>query len=542
MRRERGATSQQRQQRLDACGGSRTARAAGSAARPASPASASDEAPGRRAATRPRSLQRGARRTAGSRARPRTRRRRAALLDAGAEGERSGGAARGTSSRPIAGRLEPEARLKQLQRYRRGLRTYPPTDAPAADRRRRHRSAKGCATSCASRAMRVDWCRCLRDDERCRGEPYDAWLVDWQLPDGSGLDWLRAAAQRGDATPALMLTARDRLDDRIAAWTAAPTTTSSSRSRPRSWRRACAPSAAAAPAAPRAHRASAASRSTSARAARSVDGERAELTAREWAVLEALVLRAGRIVTKAELEKLVLGFESELASNALEVHVSALRRKLGRELVETVRGLGYRIGGPGCEADRSPRSAAGWPRAAAVVAGLVRWASARRCGLAAQHEVDELLDDSLQARPKACSGRCADAGRDARRPAARRRRQRPGGRFAWQLVGPWRPRACRRRRTRRAARRCTTAPMPASATCPAGASTGSADRPRRADALRGADHARAPRGTLRGGAERRCSRGAAIGLLGRALAAPRVRGELLPLQRLSQPAGRATTR
>ena len=80
-----------------------------------------------------------------------------------------------------------------------------------------------------------------------------------------------------------------------------------------------------------------------AKAARA-DGLRVDLTAREWAVLEALVLRAGRIVPKADLERLVLGFESELASNALEVHVSALRRKLGRELIETVRGLGYRIG------------------------------------------------------------------------------------------------------------------------------------------------------------------------------------------------------
>ena len=78
--------------------------------------------------------------------------------------------------------------------------------------------------------------------------------------------------------------------------------------------------------------------------AASVDGVRAELTAREWALLEALVLRSGRIVDKAELEKLVLGFDSVVASNALEVHVSALRRKLGRALIETVRGLGYRIG------------------------------------------------------------------------------------------------------------------------------------------------------------------------------------------------------
>ena len=67
------------------------------------------------------------------------------------------------------------------------------------------------------------------------------------------------------------------------------------------------------------------------------------LTAREWAVLEALVLRSDRIVPKADLEQLVLGMDATVASNALEVHVSSLRRKLGREFIETVRGLGYRI-------------------------------------------------------------------------------------------------------------------------------------------------------------------------------------------------------
>ena len=61
----------------------------------------------------------------------------------------------------------------------------------------------------------VDWCSRLRDAAAWRGEPYDAWLVDWQLPDGSGLDWLRGQRARGDTTPALMLTARDRLADRV---------------------------------------------------------------------------------------------------------------------------------------------------------------------------------------------------------------------------------------------------------------------------------------------------------------------------------------
>lgn len=55
------------------------------------------------------------------------------------------------------------------------------------------------------------------------------------------------------------------------------------------------------------------------------------------------MLRAGRIVSKTDLDALVLGNDAEVVSNALEVHISALRRKLGRELIETVRGMGYRL-------------------------------------------------------------------------------------------------------------------------------------------------------------------------------------------------------
>jgi two-component system OmpR family response regulator len=56
--------------------------------------------------------------------------------------------------------------------------------------------------------------------------------------------------------------------------------------------------------------------------------------------------RAGRIVAKADLERLLLGADAEVQSNALEVHVSSVRRKLGRDLIETVRGLGYRMARP----------------------------------------------------------------------------------------------------------------------------------------------------------------------------------------------------
>ena len=191
---------------------------------------------------------------------------------------------------------------------------------------------------------RVDWCKGLASTDALRGEPFDAWLVDWQLPDGSGLEWVRTRRARGDATPALMLTARDQLGDRVTGLDAG------------------ADDYLIKPFAPEelSARLRAVSRRTGAGIAQSrsrfgnvdvdlgaraafTQGKRADLTAREWALLEALVLRAGRIVPKADLEKLVHGFDSEVASNALEVHVSALRRKLGHEVIETVRGLGYRI-------------------------------------------------------------------------------------------------------------------------------------------------------------------------------------------------------
>jgi two-component system OmpR family response regulator len=189
----------------------------------------------------------------------------------------------------------------------------------------------------------VDWFRCLRAAEAVRNEPFDALLIDWQLPDGSGLDWLRARRARGDVTPALMLTARDRLVDRVQGldggaddYLVKPFAPEELAAR----LRAICRRGAGAPAA----RVTAGSVTIDLHARAAYLGEqRVDLTAREWSVLEALTLRAGRIVPKADLERLVHGFDSEISSNALEVHVSSLRRKLGRDLIETVRGLGYRF-------------------------------------------------------------------------------------------------------------------------------------------------------------------------------------------------------
>ncbi len=190
----------------------------------------------------------------------------------------------------------------------------------------------------------VDWCRSLADARPLRNEPFDGLLVDWQLPDGSGLDWLRARRAGGDATPALMMTARDLLQHRIEGleggaddYLVKPFAPEELVARLRAVSRRVAGSAT------EWRSFGEVSINLNARRAR-VAGSEVELTAREWAVLEALALRAGRIVPKAALDRLVFGTDAEVSSNALEVHVSALRRKLGRALIETVRGLGYRLG------------------------------------------------------------------------------------------------------------------------------------------------------------------------------------------------------
>jgi two-component system OmpR family response regulator len=189
----------------------------------------------------------------------------------------------------------------------------------------------------------VEWFRSLSQADAARGEPFDAWLVDWQLPDGSGLEWLRARRAKGEATPALMLTARDRLVDRVQGldsgaddYLVKPFAPEELAARLRS---VCRRSTGRADG--RLH-VGAVEIDLAARAAYR-DGQRVELTAREWSLLEALALRSGRIVLKADLERLVHGFDAEVNSNALKVHISSLRRKLGRDTIETVRGLGYRL-------------------------------------------------------------------------------------------------------------------------------------------------------------------------------------------------------
>jgi two-component system OmpR family response regulator len=202
----------------------------------------------------------------------------------------------------------------------------------------------GLAAFLRSEGHVVEWYSHLAQVHGLEDEPYDALLVDWALPDGSGLAWVAAQRRRGKHTPVIVLTARDLLQDRIQGLDAGaddylvkPFAPEELAARIRAVGRRLAGSAG-----PRRSLGEVEVDLT----AKSVwrQGERVELTAREWAVMEALLLRCGRIVAKQDLEALVHGFQGETASNALEVHVSHLRRKLGRTLIETVRGLGYRLG------------------------------------------------------------------------------------------------------------------------------------------------------------------------------------------------------
>jgi len=81
-------------------------------------------------------------------------------------------------------------------------------------------------------------------------------------------------------------------------------------------------------------------------AARSIhrDGRPVALTAREWALFEAFLSRPGQLLSKAQLEDKLYAFGAEIESNTIEVHLSRLRKKLGAEVIETERGLGYRLG------------------------------------------------------------------------------------------------------------------------------------------------------------------------------------------------------
>jgi two-component system OmpR family response regulator/two-component system response regulator QseB len=180
-------------------------------------------------------------------------------------------------------------------------------------------------------------------------EPYDVVLLDLGLADGDGTELLRrlreAASGRlpDPATPVLVMTARDQVASRIAAldlgaddYLTKPFDPDELAARMRALRRRHAGRAQASirygdleidPAARTLHRA----------------GMLVELSGREFSVLLALMEARPHVLSRAQLEAKLYNWDTVLESNAIEVHVHRLRRKLGEALVRTVRGVGYYV-------------------------------------------------------------------------------------------------------------------------------------------------------------------------------------------------------
>lgn len=191
----------------------------------------------------------------------------------------------------------------------------------------------------------VDWVTRLDDaGDHLASASYDLVLLDLMLPDGRGNPFLRGLRANGNVTPVIILTALDQVSDRIEGLNAGaddymvkPFDLSelSARLNAVARRYSGNPN-------PLIEIGDLAIDLAERRITRA--GKPVSLTAREWALFEAFVQRPGQLMSKAHLEERLYAFDAEIESNTIEVHVSRLRKKLGSAVIETVRGIGYRLG------------------------------------------------------------------------------------------------------------------------------------------------------------------------------------------------------
>jgi two-component system, OmpR family, response regulator QseB len=172
-------------------------------------------------------------------------------------------------------------------------------------------------------------------------EPFAAALLDIGLPDGSGLDLLAWLRDSGNNIPVIMLTARDAVDDRVRGLDAGaddylpkPFAIPELLSRIRALTRR---SAGFVEQVWRIGKLSI----EPARQRVLLDNALLELPLREYTLLLELARSAGRFVTRSQLEQVVFNSDANIESNALEVHIHHLRKKLGAERIKTIRGVGY---------------------------------------------------------------------------------------------------------------------------------------------------------------------------------------------------------
>ena len=200
----------------------------------------------------------------------------------------------------------------------------------------------------------VDWIEDGRHAAQAlAGTRYAAAVLDWNLPRMSGIDVVQGLRRRGDHTPVLLLTARDALDDRVHGldsgaddYVVKPVHLDELAARVRALLRRAEGNPAPL------QRVGPLTLDPGARSAQ-LDGAPLDLSAREYALLEALAAHPGRALSREQLEEALYGWGEEVASNAIEVHVHHLRRKLGAEWIRTLRGIGYALYPP-VPADAAP--------------------------------------------------------------------------------------------------------------------------------------------------------------------------------------------
>ncbi|BCG90125.1 DNA-binding response regulator [Mesorhizobium sp. 113-3-9] len=184
---------------------------------------------------------------------------------------------------------------------------------------------------------------CGDADAALAAATFDAVVLDVMLPDGSGIDLLERLRARGDQTPVILLTALDDTHDRIRGldsgaddYLGKPFDLDELTARLRALTRRSNGTASASYQA-------AGIRVDPKTAVVIANGLTLSLSRRELSILIALMERPGTIRSRGELEDRLYGWQEEIESNAVEVHVHNLRNKLGRDVIETVRGLGYRL-------------------------------------------------------------------------------------------------------------------------------------------------------------------------------------------------------
>ena len=201
---------------------------------------------------------------------------------------------------------------------------------------------EGLSTGLKQDGYAVDW---MQDGEMAEialnVEHFDILILDLGLPKQSGLQLLQKLRAKGNAIPVLILTARDSLDDRIKGldvgadnYMVKPFDLEELNARMRALLRRSAGRAVPKlmhgditldPAAHEVH----------------YKGSAVDLPPKEFAVLQTLLENVGRVISKTKLQETLYSWEQDVASNALEVHIHHLRKKLDSDCIRTIRGVGY---------------------------------------------------------------------------------------------------------------------------------------------------------------------------------------------------------